>query len=248
MPLGADGRFDLPAFQALLEREPIRLAVLSSSVNVPQGGVMPAQDKQQICRWLAERDIWLFENDTYGELYFEAPAARYRDFADPQKLLVFSTFDKVIGAEAPYAYVLCRGQGPQLQRVFLERGFRLSPTRQKAIAKLLTSGRIDQHLLMLRAALRERMTRMKALLETHGEWHVVEPHGGASFWLEARRPVDMGQVFERLLAQRVVIAPGQLFSLHGNWPHHLRLSYTLDWSKDIAQAVQLLAQAIRQSP
>ncbi|NJJ59339.1 aminotransferase-like domain-containing protein [Pseudomonas sp. B14(2022)] len=248
MPLGADGRFDLPAFQALLEREPIRLAVLSSSVNVPQGGVMPAQDKQQICRWLAERDIWLFENDTYGELCFEPPAARYRDFADPQKLLVFSTFDKVIGAEAPYAYVLCRGQGPQLQRVFLERGFRLSPTRQKAIAKLFTSGRIDQHLLMLRAALRERMTRMKALLETHGEWDVVEPHGGASFWLEARRPVDMGQVFERLLAQRVVIAPGQLFSPHGSWAQHVRLSYTLDWSKDIAQAVQLLAQAIRQSP
>jgi len=58
----------------------------------------------------------------------------------------------------------------------------------------------------------------------------------------------MGQVFERLLAQRVVIAPGQLFSPHGSWAQHVRLSYTLDWSKDIAQAVQLLAQAIRQSP
>lgn len=248
MPLGADGRFDLAAFQALLEREPIRLAVLSSSVNAPQGGVMPAQDKQQICAWLAQQDIWLFENDTYGELYFEARPARYRDFADPQKLLVFSTFDKVIGAEAPYGYVLCRAQGSQLQRLFLARGFRLSPIRQKAIAKLFTSRRIDQHLLTLRAALRERMTRLKALLGTHDEWHVVEPQGGASFWLEARRPVDMRQVFERLLAQRIVIAPGQLFSLHGSWAQHVRLSYTLDWSKDIAQAVQLLARAIRHSP
>ncbi|NVZ23715.1 aminotransferase-like domain-containing protein [Pseudomonas costantinii] len=248
--LGADGRFDLATLNEVLTREPIRLAVLSSTVNIPQGGRMPAQDKQQICCWLAERDIWLFENDTYGELYFEPQPARYRDFADPQKLLVFSTFDKVIGAEAPYGYVLCREQGAQLQRLFLERAFRLSPIRQKAIAKLFTSKRIDQHLKALRAQLLARMTEMKALLEAHdeGQWQVVIPQGGACFWLEATHSVDMRQVFERLLAERIVIAPGELFSLQGAWKHHVRLSYTLDWHKDIAQAVKQLAQAIRQSP
>lgn len=55
-------------------------------------------------------------------------------------------------------------------------------------------------------------------------------------------------MFAHLLSQRIVIAPGELFSQQGAWPDHLRLSYTLDWSKDIAQAVQLLAQALRQSP
>jgi DNA-binding transcriptional MocR family regulator len=58
----------------------------------------------------------------------------------------------------------------------------------------------------------------------------------------------MRHAFERLLAQRIVIAPGELFSQQGAWKHHLRLSFTLDWSKDIAQAVQQLAQAIRHSP
>ncbi len=246
--LDAHGRFDLAALEGLLQRAPIRLAVLSSTVNIPQGGVMPALDKQQICRWLAERDIWLFENDTYGELYFEPQPARYRDFADPQKLLVFSTFDKVIGSEAPYGYVLSRGQGSQLQREFLKRGFRLSPIRQKAIAKLFTSKRIDPHLKALRALLLERMTQLGALLSEQDQWQVRRPHGGASFWLEASPAVDMRRVFERLRAERIVIAPGELFSQQGAWRHHLRLSYTLDWGKDIAQAVNLLAQAMRQSP
>lgn len=250
MPLGADGRFDLDALGALLKREPIRLAVLSSTVNMPQGGVVPPQDKQQICQWLAERDIWLFENDTYGELYFGPQPARYRDYANPQKLLVFSTFDKVIGSEAPYGYVLCRSAGAPLQRLFLERGFRLSPIRQKAIARLFTTQRLDAHLKALRALLLERMTQLKALLHTHGDdlWRVVAPLGGASFWLEATRPVQMRQVFAQLLSQRIVIAPGELFSQQGAWSHHLRLSYTLDWSKDIAQAVKQLAHALRQSP
>lgn len=248
--LDHNGRFDLLALNELLEHTPVRLAVLSSTVNIPHGSRMPPEDKQQVCRWLAERAIWLFENDTYGDLYFAPQPARYRDFADPQKLLVFSTFDKVIGSEAPYGYVLCRGCGPQLQRLFLERAFRLSPIRQKAIAKLFTSKRIDAHLHKLRALLHECMIRMKNLLDEYaqGAFEVMTPQGGACFWLAATHPVDMRQVLERLLAKRIVIAPGELFSQQGSWKQHLRLSFTLDWSKDIAQAVEQLSHAVHQSP
>ncbi len=248
--LDHNGRFDLLALNELLEHTPVRLAVLSSTVNIPHGSRMPAEDKQQVCRWLAERAIWLFENDTYGDLYFAPQPARYRDFADPQKLLVFSTFDKVIGSEAPYGYVLCHACEPQLQRLFLERAFRLSPIRQKAIAKLYTSKRIDAHLHKLRALLHECMIRMKNLLDEYaqGAFEVMTPQGGACFWLAATHPVDMRQVLERLLAERIVIAPGELFSQQGSWKQHLRLSFTLDWSKDIAQAVEQLSHAVRQSP
>jgi DNA-binding transcriptional MocR family regulator len=246
MPFGDDGRFNLPALKALLTREPIRLAVLSSTVNIPQGQLMPAQDKQQICRWLAERAIWLFENDTWGELSFSKSATRYRDFADPHKLLVFSTFDKIIGGEAPYGYVLCRQHAAQFHRLFMQRGFRLSPMRQKAIARLYNSRRIDQHLTMLRALLVKRMQQLQTLLEEYGSghWQVLAPQGGASFWLKAVRPINMQRVFERLLAERIVIAPGEIFSQQGAWNQHLRLSYSLDWDKNIAHAVQRLALAI----
>ncbi|MGA8138776.1 PLP-dependent aminotransferase family protein [Pseudomonas sp. MWU12-2345] len=246
VPLGNDGRFNLVALQDLLRCEPVGLAVLSSTVNIPQGMLMPAQDKQQICRWLAERDIWLFENDSYGEFCFSAQPTRYRDFADPEKLLVFSTFDKIIGSEAPYGYLLCRRHGPALHRLFLDRAFRLSPIRQKAIAKLFSSRRIDQHLVVLRAMLLDRMKRLQGLLHEHGDGQLrmMVPDGGATFWLEAARPVDMRRVFERLLARRIVIAPGEIFSLQGAWRHYLRLSYTIDWSKDITHALKVLVQAI----
>ena len=58
----------------------------------------------------------------------------------------------------------------------------------------------------------------------------------------------MRRALEALLAQRIVIVPGELFSQQGAWKQHMRLSYTLDWSKDIAQALQLMAEAFRQSP
>ncbi|QXI26191.1 PLP-dependent aminotransferase family protein [Pseudomonas vanderleydeniana] len=247
IPLQDEGRFDLAQFQQVLQDEPVRLAVLSSAVSAPHGTAMPAQDKQQVCRWLAEQGIWLFENDSYGAFGFDDAVARYRDFADPDRLLIFSTFDKLIGSEAPYGYLLCRQSTEAFQRLFLERAFRLSPIRQKAIAKLYRSGRLDSHLLRLRATLAERIQHMKDLLQRHGQGclRVVEPQGGATLWLEATRPVDMRRVFERLLAQRIVIAPGEIFSLQGRWRSCLRLSCTVDWSQDIALALQGLVKAIQ---
>ncbi|MNG89563.1 putative HTH-type transcriptional regulator YdcR [compost metagenome] len=247
VPLGADGRFDLAQFHRLLCSAPVSLAVLSSATNVPQGGLMPAADKQQICRWLAERGVWLFENDSYGELCFDRAPARYRDHADPQRLVVFSTFDKLIGSEAPYGYLLCRQYTERLQVQFLARGFRLSPIRQKAIARLFRSRRIDQHLRRLRSDLSERMQHMQALLQAHcrDQLHIAPASGAACLWLEATRPVDMRRVFERLLGQGIVIAPGEIFSRQGLWRSHLRLSFTLDWSDDIALALQRLTNAIK---
>lgn len=56
----------------------------------------------------------------------------------------------------------------------------------------------------------------------------------------------MRRVFERLLAKGIVIAPGEMFSQQGLWRNCLRLSYTVDWSKDIGLAVKTLAEAIDQ--
>ncbi|NBF03651.1 aminotransferase class I/II-fold pyridoxal phosphate-dependent enzyme [Pseudomonas sp. Fl5BN2] len=249
LPLNAAGRFDLQQLQDLLRQQPVRVAVLSSTVNIPHGSLMPAADKQQLCQWFTERGVWLLENDSYGPFSFVPDAARYRDFADPERLLVFACLDKVIGAEAPFSYVLSRSLGPQLQRQFLERSFRLSPIRQKAVARLFSSGRIDQHLLKLRGMLQQRMGQLHRLLDEQAgaQLHASLPAGGATLWVEARRPVAMARVYEQLLAQGIVIAPGAIFSQQGLWQHHLRLSYTLDWSKDIAAALRQLAQAVAQA-
>ena len=145
--------------------------------------------------------------------------------------------------------MLSRSLGPALQRQCLERRFRLSPIRQKAVARLLSSGRVDQHVLKLRGMLQQRMKQLQQLLDEQagGLLHAPLAAGGATLWVEARRPVPMTRVYERLLADGIVIAPGAIFSQQGLWQQHLRLSFTLDWSKDIQGALGLLARAVSQA-
>lgn len=247
LPLQADGGLDLDQLKELLETKQVRLVMLSSGLNMPRGSVATDSNRQSAAQLLKRHGSWVLENDCYGELEFEPNSLRFRDLLDPDRLIVFSTFEKFIGSEAPFGYLLSRQLRARLQRHFLLRAFRLSLIRQKAIARLYSNGRIDQHLVVLRRLLKERMVQMTQLLEERlpDALHFIEPQGGATIWIRSLRQVDVPRVFERLLKQHVVIAPGELFSLQGLHRQHLRLSHTFGGHHDLAYALGLLADALR---
>ncbi|MBC8997597.1 PLP-dependent aminotransferase family protein [Pseudomonas sp. N40(2020)] len=251
LPLLAGGVIDPQRLESLLKSEPVRLILLSSALSMPQGSLLPHANRQAIAHLLGCHGTWVLENDCYSELDDEGGDSRHlRDWLDPDRLLVFSTFEKFIGAEAPFGFVLSHHWRSELQRHFLLRAFRLSPIRQKAIARLLAGGRLDQHLCILRRMLKERRTQLIQLLrERLGDaLQIIEPQGGATVWARSLRPVDMGNVFHRLLKQQIIIAPGELFSLQGLHAHHLRLSPLTHGDHDLVSVVGLLGDALRLAP
>lgn len=243
----ADGSLDVDSLKQILEMKNVQLVLLSSRLNMPRGSLAPDDNRQAIAQLLEQHGSWVLENDCHGELGFEPDGLRFRDLLNPDRLIVFSTFEKVIGPEAPYGYVLSRHLRDELQRQFLLRSFRLSPFRQKAIARLYSNGRIDQHLQVLRRLLKDRSVQMTQLLrERLGDaLHVVEPQGGATLWVRSLRQVDIRRVFQRLLQRHVLIAPGELFSLQDLHGQHLRLSHTFGGDHDLAAALGLLGDALR---
>ncbi|KPG83580.1 aminotransferase-like domain-containing protein [Pseudomonas sp. RIT-PI-o] len=246
----AEGALDLPALESLLKNEPVRLILLSSVLSMPLGRGFSDEQQQAIARMLERHGVWVLENDCYSELDECSDSQRLRNWLDPQRLLVFSTFEKFIGAEAPFGFVLSRHWRDELQRHFLLRAFRLSPIRQKAIARLLSGGRLDQHLCVLRRMLSERRTLLiQVLRERLGDTlQIVEPRGGATVWVRSLRPVDMSNVFHRLLKQQVIVAPGELFSLQGLYADSLRLSALNQGDRDLPGVIGLLGDALRLSP
>jgi DNA-binding transcriptional MocR family regulator len=247
LPLQADGSLDPDRLKALLETETVRLVMVSSGLNMPHGSLVPDANRQAIAGLLEGYASWVLENDCHGELGFEAEGMRFRDLLAPDRLMVFSTFEKIVGPEAPYGYLLSRHLSAELQRHFLLRSFRLSPIRQKAIARLYSNGRIDQHLQVLRRLLKERNGQMSQLLQERlgDALQFVEPQGGATLWARSLRKVNIRRVFQRLLVHQVVIAPGELFSLQGLYPQHLRLSHSFGGDHDLAAALVLLGDALR---
>ncbi|MGF6093964.1 PLP-dependent aminotransferase family protein [Pseudomonas sp. 18175] len=249
LPWMPDGRFDLTTLDQLLRTEPVQLVLLSSSVSLPSGVALTAQHCLDVAKLLDHYGCWLLENDTCGELGPKLGQATLRERVNPERLVVFSSFEKILGSEAPYGYLLSRCMSSELQRQFLLRSFRLSSIRQRAIARLYQSGRIDQHLRALRQQLREQSEQMDQRLEQHLADQVTYrmPAAGATFWLGANQAVDMRQVFQRLLTRQVVVAPGELFSLGGLHHQHLRVSHTFHGQPNLDDALVALSEALHQA-
>ena len=98
--------------------------------------------------------------------------------------------------------------------------------------------------------LSERRTLLiQVLRERLGDTlQIVEPRGGATVWVRSLRPVDMPNVFHRLLKQQVIVAPGELFSLQGLHADSLRLSALNQGDRDLPGVIGLLGDALRLSP
>lgn len=249
VPLCQAGRLDLEQFKRLLRSEPVRLVLLCSGVNAPQGSLMPESDKRAIARLLEFHGTWLLENDLDGEFCFgDEPGQKLRDLVNPDRLLVFSSLERIDGPEAPYGYLLSRHFSAQLQRHFLLRSFRMPPVRQRAIARLYRKGRVDLHLQHLRRYLQECLHGLARQLQEHlGEQlHLSLPMGGAGLWTRVVEPVEPRRVFERLLERRIVIAPGEIFSLQGLHRQYFRLGFPQDGRQDLTWALQAFSEVLRQ--
>jgi DNA-binding transcriptional MocR family regulator len=249
LPWKADGSLDLMSFEHLLRHEPVQLVLLSSVVSLPSGVAMSVQERLHVAHLLEQHGCWLLENDSYGDLAFAAGQPALRNLVNPERLIVFSSFDKTLGAEAPFGYLLSRHLSSELQRQFLLRAFRLSSIRQRAIARLYQSGRFDQHLQTLRQRLQEQAEAMSQRVDARLEGRVTyqPPRAGASLWLQSVAAVDMRQVFQRMVAQQVVIAPGELFSLAGLHHQHVRLSHVFNGHPNLDVALDALALAFQQA-
>ncbi|MDD2046776.1 PLP-dependent aminotransferase family protein [Pseudomonas putida] len=250
LPLGIDGALDLERFASVLQREPVRMVMLASRLNSPHGSLVPLAQHQAIAQLLAEHGVWLLENDLESEYCFDAlPQRCLREMVDPQRLLVFSSLERTVGAEAPYAYLLSRHCPRQLQHQFLARGFRLPPLRQQAVARLYAKGRIDLYLQQARLRLHERVIHLYRQMQVQlgAHLHFQMPAGGATIWAQARTSLDIRALFHRMLDQGLVIAPGELFSLQGDYCQHMRLGWPPTPYDDLQGGLSVLREAMQRS-
>ncbi|WP_373365925.1 aminotransferase class I/II-fold pyridoxal phosphate-dependent enzyme, partial [Pseudomonas syringae] len=167
IPLDERADIDLDELERVLLSERITLALLSSLLNPVRGSIRSDDNTRTAALLLNRHKVWVLENDSHGELLCARQASRLRDLIDPQHLLILGSFAKTLGPEAPYGYLLCQVQERDWQRYFVLRSFELSPIRQKAIARLYTSGRLDTYLASLRLALSERIRETTGWLDMH---------------------------------------------------------------------------------
>ena len=251
VPASARTGLDVSAFEELLRSQPVRALVVTPTVSNPLGAVMPDDERERLVKITRRYDLPVIEDDVYAELVFDGARPRpLRAFAGPSDdshVLWIGSVSKTLAPGYRVGWIAGGRWHDQIVRLKYGHTLACPSLPGMAVAEFLASGGYDRHLRRLRAALAGNVERYREALATElpEGTRVSSPRGGFVLWVELPPGVDALALDDRALRERVVVAPGPLFSARQRFTHCIRISAGAPWSERIAEGLRTLARLVR---
>src|SRR5262249_17839236 len=92
IPVGADG-IDIAQMERALERERLRLVIVTSNFQNPTGATLPEASRRALLHSARAKGVPVVENDAYGELRYEGePLAAVKQMDDRGGTVLLRSF------------------------------------------------------------------------------------------------------------------------------------------------------------
>ncbi|WLQ12884.1 PLP-dependent aminotransferase family protein [Hahella aquimaris] len=239
----------LEALQLALEKWPIKVVLTVATFSNPIGSLMPDERKAELVKILGRYDIPLIEDDVYGDLYFGDHRPKAVKAFDPDgRVLLCSSLSKTIDPQLRLGWVMPGRYFEAVSHRKFINSIALPTLPQMVMAEVLSQGMYDRHLRQARECYRQRFARLLDLVNEHFPegTRISRPQGGLVAWFELPRKIDTTQLYHRAHAEGVMLAPGELFSISGQYRHCFRLNYAQGWSPERELAVRKIGQWVKE--
>lgn len=230
-----------------LKQHPIKACLFSTAINNPLGSMKTDKQRQEIVSLLEQYDVPLIEDDVYSELYFcqdkPKPAQLY---SEKGLVMTCSSFSKTAAPGYRTGWLLPGKYEEQAKRIKRAQSCSTPMLQQWTLNEYLQSGEYDRHLCVLRKKLAYNCERMRALIAEHfpSEVCITKPQGGSVLWVRCQSHVNTSEFFQAALEKGVNFAPGNIFSPSGKYANYMRISYGVQWSEQVEDAVKTLGSLV----
>lgn len=243
IPLCPDNGIWLNDLAQALEQHDIKACLFSTAINNPVGSFMSDESRMQMVDLIESHNVVLIEDDVYGDLHFTAkrgtPALAYS-----KKGLVIScaSFSKTAAPSYRVGWLIAGKFAGQARRHKRALSCSASLINQWTLSEFIASGEYDRNLKVLRQRLRNNKERMRwCLLNAMPKnTRISDPKGGCVIWLDLGQGVDSQKLFLLALEAGISITPGLIFSASNKYKSCIRLSYGVQWSEKVEQAITTL--------
>jgi DNA-binding transcriptional MocR family regulator len=246
--LETDG-IDVDAVESLLAGGALhpKLAHIIPNFQNPAGYTLSAEKRTRLLGLAETYDFTLFEDDPYIWIRFEGePLPTMLSHDQAGRVVYASSFSKTVCPGIRVGYLV----GPQAvikQVQTLATNTYISPNMvaQSIVNEFCRSGRIEQSIATVRAALRDRRDALVAALERElPEARFAPPQGGYFMWVELPEEVSVAELENAARERGVVFVKGTDFLLEGG-ENTLRLAYSGVTPEQIDEGITRLADAAR---
>ena len=223
VPCSAEGP-DLEALERIAHREKPKLMIISSVAQNPTGLSLTEEMATRLIALARRCDFLIFEDDIYADLC----GARSRPLAAIDQLdrVIYATgFSKTLAANLRVGYFACREDlADRLVNAKVLSGFATPELNERLVHRLLVEGRFNKHMSVLRERLALCRERAKAILVENRVRFLGDPTEGMFLWIETG--CDTTQLAATLRAQKLLLAPGSLFSPNQAPSQWMRINVT----------------------
>ncbi|GLK79610.1 PLP-dependent aminotransferase family protein [Methylopila turkensis] len=205
---------DLAAFgKVLAERRP-RLYLTNSGLHNPTGASLSPHVAHRVLSLAAAHDVVIVEDDIFADFEPE-PSPRLAALDGLCRVIRIGSFSKTLSASVRCGHIAARADWIEgLIDLQVATGFgAASPAATELIAGALGDGGYRRHVEALRRRLSLAMRDVDAKLARLGFAPWTEPRAGVFLWRRLPDGLDAAAVATAALAEGVVLAPGDVFSV-----------------------------------
>lgn len=204
---------DLTAFaKALAEHHP-RFYLMNSAVHNPTGATLPVASAHRIMKLAESHDLVVVEDDIFGD--FETQLSPRMAALDGfQRVIRIGSFSKSVSSSLRCGHIVAKAEWiAGLSDLRIATGMSGSPLVANLLHHVLADGGYRRHMDQVRSRLQVKMDRTVKRLKGIGVTPWLEPAAGLFVWCQLPDGIDAAEVARRALADQVLFAPGNVFSV-----------------------------------
>lgn len=224
----ADG-INVEVLRYALRQTKVAACLVVPSFSNPTGSCMPLESRRELVALLAEHEIPLIEDDTFGELWHGKERPRPLKAFDRKGLVLHcSSVSKTLAPGYRVGWVAAGRYQPEIESIKYFSTHSCAVSAQEAVASFIASGDYDRHLRSLRPKLAGCVATLCGAVERafpEGT-RVWRPRGGYLFWVELPAGIDALVLYQAALQEGIMLSPGHLYSTSDRYINHLMFNGT----------------------
>ncbi|MGN6537302.1 MAG: PLP-dependent aminotransferase family protein [Mesorhizobium sp.] len=216
---------DVAAFEATVAARRPRLYITNCALHNPTGATLSPQTAHRLLNIAAANKLTIVEDDIFADFEPE-PSPRLSALDGLERVIRIGSFSKTLSASVRCGYIAARHDWIDglidLQVATAFGG--PSPVAAEMIAGMLAGGFYRKHMEELRRRLARARRDVAGRLQTLGIEPWLMPRGGFYLWCRLPGGHDGADLARAVLADKVVLAPGNVFSVSQSAADFLRFN------------------------
>ncbi|HET9793504.1 MAG TPA: PLP-dependent aminotransferase family protein [Thermoanaerobaculia bacterium] len=229
----------------------VRVLYTIPNFQNPSGWTLSAPAREELLACAAELDLFVVEDDPYGEVHFGPPPPSPLAALDPGRVAYLGSFSKTLSAGLRTGFI--RAPREILAKMELAKqaaDLCSSSLDQWTLALYFEENDYDAHLSGVRAFYAEQRTALLDAIaaEWPAEVAVSRPDGGLFCWARMPGGRDAAALLARALERRVAFIPGDAFFADSDEPprHFLRLTFAKESPERMREGARRLGELLRE--